>query len=123
MKFKFKFNSKLIIPLVSLFASLILVILGSKNKYCLSFGFILLGISLELFMFYLRDKMVKELSNLAEEIDKTEVDETISEEEKVYVLQQLYIRQKRITKKKKKTNILFSVCGGAIILLGFINMF
>ena len=74
-------------------------------------------------MLYLSDKMEKELSNLAQEIDETEVDETISEEERVYILQQLYKRQKNIIKKKKRTKSLFSICGGAIILLGFFNMF
>ena len=123
MKFKFKFNFKLSIALLSLFSSLLLVIIGSKNKYCLSFGFIFLGVSIELFMVYLNDKYQKELTELAEELDEVDVSEEINEEEKVYILQQLYIRQKLITKKKKRTNIVFSTCGALIALLGILNLF
>lgn len=123
MKFKFKLNSKLIIALMSLFASLIFVILGSKNKYCLSFGFIFLGCSLELFLFYLNEKYQKELTELAEEIDSVDICEDVDEMEKAYILQQHYIRQKRLTKKKRRTNIVFSICGVAIVLLGILNLF
>ena len=123
MKFKFKFNFKLIIAMLSLFSSLILVILGSKNNYCLSFGFMLLGISIELFMIYLNEKYKNELIKLAEEIDEVDTSEDLDEEEKVYILQQLYLRQKHITKKNKRTNFVFATCGALMILLGVFNLF
>ena len=120
---KFKFNFKLIIALLSLFLSLILVILGSKNKYCLSFGFIVLGVSIELFMIHLNTKYKKELIELAEEIDEVDISGELEEEEKVYILQQLYLRQKQITRKNKRTNLVFTTCGALMALLGVVNLF
>ena len=78
---KNKFNLKLTAFLVSLFLSLLLVILGGKNKYCLAFGFIMMGISLELFILYSNEKMQIELSQINEDIDEVDVSEEIEEEE------------------------------------------
>ena len=120
---KFKFNLKLTAFLVSLFISLLLVILGSNNKYCLSFGFILMGVSLAMFIWYNNEKVSKELTKVNAEIDELEIDEELNDEERVYILQQLYIRQKKLSKKKKSTLILFSICGCAIVVLGVIGLF
>jgi len=130
---KFKFNFKLTAFLVSLFLSLLLVILGSKNKYCLSFGFMLMGASLTLFVWYNNEKMQTEIENLNNEIDEieanydalaeeTDFNESV-EEERVYVLKQMYIRQNKLEKNKKKSIILFNLCGFALIILGFVGMF
>ncbi len=110
---------------MSLFASLSLIIWGSKNKYCLSFGFMLLGFFVVLFGFVLVDKFKKDLIDINQYINDIDIDidEEISEEEKVYVLQQLYITQNKITKKQKKSKILFMVCGICFVLLGIFGMF
>ena len=84
---------------------------------------VFLGVSLELFMIYLNDKYQKELVRIAQEIDEVEVSEEISEDQKVYVINQLYAIDKRLDKKRKKTNIVFSACGAIIILLGVLNLF
>ncbi len=128
---KFKINFKLTTFLVSLFLSLLLVILGSKNNYCLSFGFILMGISLLLFVLYNNEKLQKQLQDINETIDEVDQLEDESsnhdefsqeEEERLYVLKELYIAQKKINKKQKKSKILFNICGVALIILGFINL-
>ena len=120
---KFKFNFKLTAFLVSLFLSLLLLVLGGKNKYCLSFGFMALGVSLELFFWYNNEKMQNDLTEINNEIDEIEVMEDINDEEKAYVLQQLFIIKKKIEKKKRSSNIAFSICGGALIIVGFIALF
>lgn len=127
---KIKFNLKLTAFLVSLFISLLLVILGSKNKYCLSFGFILMGVSLYAFIWYMNEKIENELNELNDMIDELEsetfdeLEETDQElEERTYVLQQFYARQKQLTKKKRSVKLVFGVCGVALVILGFINLF
>lgn len=74
-------------------------------------------------MIYLNDKYQKELIKIEKEIDEVEVSEEIGEEQRVYVINQLYIRDKAIDKKRKRTNIVFSTCGAVIALLGIINLF
>ena len=143
---KFKFNFKLTAFLVSLFIGLLLVILAGNNKYCLSFGFILMGLSLSLFVWYDNEKLQKTLNELEEEIDEiqqlemeeldesfeieSENDEELDEDfdydaeiERAYVLKQLYARQKSIRKKKQSSVILFNICGIALVILGLFGMF
>ncbi len=120
---KFKFNFKLTACLVGLFLSLLLLILGSENKYCLSFGFMALGASLELFLWYNNEKMQNYLNEINQEIDDVELSEDVNDEEKAYVLQQLYITKKKIEKKKKSSNVMFSICGVALVVVGFIALF
>ena len=133
---KFQFNFKLTAFLVSLFVSLILVIVGSGNKYCLSFGFILMGLSLSLFIWYNNEKTQKTLESLEADIDYVEqydeneiVDEEHedltfeNEEERIYVLKQLYVRQNKLRKQKRKSIILFNLCGFVLVILGFVGLF
>lgn len=128
---KFKFNLKLTSFLVSLFLSLLLVILGSKNEYCLSFGFMLMGVSLILFVVYNNDKTKKALSELEQDIDElnNEIESFQSDEddeiveESTYVLKQMYLRQSKIKKNAKKSIVTFTICGFALILLGFVSLF
>ena len=108
---------------MSLFVSLALVILGSRNKYCLSFGFICLGISLILFELQINEKYKKIILQINEEIDELDADEEIEEEDKVYILQQLYIRQKQISKQQKRMKIVFPLFGISIILFTIFGMF
>ena len=120
---KFKFNFKLTAFLVSLFVSLILLILGSKNKYCLSFGFMALGVSLGLFFWYNNEKMQSYLAEVDHEIDEVETTEDLEDEDKAYVLKQLYIIKTKIEKKKKSSNIAFLICGVALVIVGFVALF
>ena len=126
---KFKFNFKLTAFLVSLFLSLIILILGNENKYCLCFGFILLGLSAALFVLFNNDKTVQTIQEIDKEIE--ELDEEFAEfegneeiqEERTYVLQQLYLRQNRLIKRKRKVAITFYLCAGLLILLGIVGIF
>ena len=123
---KRKFNFKLTIFLVSLFLGLLLTILGSKNSYCLSFGLIVLGISLALFVWYNDEQTTKSLSELEQEIDEitsVDIEDEELEKERIYILGRLLIAQKKLIKKKKSVLITFSLCGFALIVLGFINIF
>ena len=127
---KFKFNLKLTAFLVSLFLSLLLVILGSKNQYCLAFGFILMGISFGFFIWFNNEKIEIALQDTENQIDVLEDEENeyeelmgLSDNEREYMAQQLYFAQIKLQKKKKSTSIMFSICGVALIILGFIAMF
>lgn len=120
---KFKFNLKLTIFLVSLFVSLLLIVLGSKNKYCLSFGFMLLGASLIVFLTYAKEKIQNSLNELSQDIDEIDVNEEISEEDKVYIMKELFIRQKQLSKKKISLNIVFCLCGFMLVVFGLISLF
>lgn len=119
---KFKFNFKLTAFLVSLFIGLLLLILGNKSEYCLSFGFIIVGLSLALFIWYFNEKLDMELITTAQAIDEIEESEEQSNET-VYILQQLYIKQKKLLKSKRSTFILFSLSGFALVVLGLFNLF
>lgn len=126
---KFKFNFKLTAFLVSLFLSLIILILGNKNQYCLCFGFILLGLSAALFVYYNNDKTTQTIEEINKEVD--ELDEEFAQfedneeiqEERAYALQQLYLRQNRLMKRKRKVSVTFYLCAGLLILLGIIGFF
>ena len=72
---KKKFNLKLTAFLVSLFISLMIIILGNKNPYCLSFGFVFMSVSMVLYVLYNNEKTTKtilELDNAIDELDETE---------------------------------------------------
>lgn len=129
---KFKFNFKLTIFLVSLFVGLLLLILGNANKYCLSFGFIVSGLSLELFVWYYLEKLEQYSNDINTQIDEIEAEEIefddeeleeLKEEETVYALKQLYIAQKKIKKKKRSVKILFTLCGALLAIIGVVGMF
>ena len=86
-----------------------------------------------LFVVYNNEKMQKEIENLTNEIDnyeakydelaeQTDYDENF-EEDRVFVLKQLYVRQKKLEKNKKKSVILFNLCGLALIVMGFMGLF
>lgn len=123
---KRKFNFKLTIFLVSLFLGLLLTILGGKSYYCLSFGLIMLGISLALFVWYNDEQTTKNLGEIEQEIDEitsVDIEDEELEKERIYILGQLLTAQKKLIKKKKSVLITFSLCGFALVVLGFINLF
>lgn len=108
---------------MSFFASLSMVIWGSKNKYCLSFGFILLGISIILVSGIIKERMEKELIEINDKINAVDLDEELDMEDKVYILKQLYMAQKKSTKNIKKGKFVFLIGGICMILLGIFGMF
>ncbi len=118
-----KINAKLTAFLVSLFIGLLLLILGSKVKLCFSFGFIVLGISLGLFVLYSHEKTQRTLIEVNEKLEQASEDEELTDEDKVYVLAQLGFQQKQLNKQQKRINLLFSITGIVLIIAGFVNMF
>ena len=70
-------------------------------------------------------QVLNEIDELEAEYDQMdnmqEYDDSF--EERVYVLKQMYIRQNKLEKSKKKTIILFNLCGIAFIILGFAGIF
>lgn len=120
---KFKFNLKLTAFLVSLFIGLLLVILGNRSIYCLSFGFIFIAISLEFFVYYANEKTSKSISELKQEIDEVDADEELDNEDKVYILKQLYLRERKLSKSKKRVSIVFSICALSLVILGIVGIF
>jgi hypothetical protein len=128
---KFKFNLKLTIFLVSLFVSLLLLILGGANKFCLSFGLMALGGAMFAFLWYNMEKIqnalietnekINEFDEI-EEVDTGEVSE-VEIEERVYVEKALYSHQKFLNKKKRSLAIMFGMCGFALIVFGFFVLF
>ena len=99
---KFKFNYKLTISLVSLFISLLLIILGNKNYYCLSFGFIIMGLAIAFYAMYKTDKfneVILEINNEIDELDK-EDNYTITQLKKEKTTSKLFPRKYSEIKKK-----------------------
>ena len=116
---KKKFNLKLTIVLVSLFISLLTIILGNKNQYCLSFGFIFLGLTLFLVGNYSCSKIDETSKKIDEEIEETDK----TDEESEYVLKELNKVRNQLDKKKKSTKLMFSLCAVLLILAGFVGFF
>ena len=131
---KFKFNFKLTAFLVSLFISLLIIILGNKNKYCLSFGFAMLGFALVIFVMYNNEKTDKTIEEVDAQIDElsqeyTDLDEEddlngeVLEENYAYSIKQLYIRRSKLLKRKKKVVITFYLCAALLVLFGIVGIF
>lgn len=109
---KFKFNYKLTISLVSLFVSFLLIILGSKNKYCLSFGFILMGVAIAFYAIYKTEKFNETIIEISNEIEETNEEDTFS-------LTQLNKERKRFVSQKKRFNFVFYLCAFLLVIVGF----
>ena len=108
----FKFNLKLTISLVSLFVSLLLIIIGNKNNYCLSFGFILMGVAIAFYAMFKTEKFnetLLEINNDIEELDK----------EDEFELKQLNRERKRFTAQKRRFNFTFYLCAFLLVIVGF----
>jgi len=113
---KKKLNLKLTACLVSLFVSLLLIILGNKNNYCLSFGFILMGAALALYAMNKGEQIDSSIIEVANEIEETPI-------ENVFAQQQLAIEMKKLKKQKSKLNITFYLCAALLVIVGFSFMF
>lgn len=118
-----KFNIKLAVFLVGLFSSLIFLIVGSNNKYCLSFGFVLLGISLATYIVYNNDKTAKNIQELDLKIEEIDLDKDLDEDRKDYVVQELYKCRGQFAKQKKKTTICFGLGAFLFVIIGVLFLF
>ena len=118
-----KLNLKLTAFLVSLFIGLMLIILGSKVKICFSFGFMVVGFSLVIYVLYSAEKTQKFMIDVHEKLEQSSENDEFTEDEKIYVLTQLSLQQKRLKKQQKRINILFSTTAFLLIIMGFVNMF
>ena len=107
--------------------SLIIIILGNKNKYCLSFGFLLLAVSMVLFALYDKEKTQKTIDELDVEIEDMENElENLPEEEfeeRVYVIKQLYVRSGKLLKRKKSGSLAFYLFAGFLVLFAIFGIF
>lgn len=86
----------------------------------------MLGISLALFVWYNDEQTTKNLGEIEQEIDEitsVDIEDEELEKERIYILGQLLTAQKKLIKKKKSVLITFSLCGFALVVLGFINLF
>ena len=113
---KKNFNLKLTLSLVSLFVSLLLIILGNKNTYCLSFGFILLGIALAIYAMNKAEQIDSAIIEVANEIEETPI-------ENVFAQQELAIEMKKYKKQKSKLNVTFYLCAVLLVIVGITFMF
>ncbi len=124
---KIKLNAKLTAFLVSLFISLIIIILGNKNKYCLSFGFVALAVSMVIFAKYNKERTQKMLDEIDNEIEELEESlENATEEEAddiIYSVKQLYIRSGKLLKRKKTGSLAFYLFAGFLVLFAIIGIF
>lgn len=105
---------KLICFFASLILGIILLILGNKNKYCLSFGTMLIGVSFVTFAFFKDEVFKQDLEKFNNEIESEEYE--IDENE-----------YKKITKKaKRKKNFafcMFLLAGAVLFFAGIITLF
>ena len=112
---KKKFNYKLTISLVSLFISLLLLILGNKNNYCLSFGFILMGVAIAFYAFQKSEKFDETLVEIDNDIQEIDEKDTFS-------ILQLQKEKKKFIKQKKRFNFVFYLCAILLVVVGFASI-
>ena len=113
---KKNFNLKLTAFLVSLFIALILIIAGNKNKYCLSFGFMLLSLSIVLYIMYKTEMLDKAIIEVSNEMDETEP-------EKIFELQQLIKEKKKLTSQRNRLNVVFYSSAALLFVIAIAFMF
>ena len=111
---KKKFDFKLTAILVSLFIGFLLLVLGNKNKYCLSFGFIVLGISVVLYGLNKRNQ----LKNLIAKYD-TALDE---ESENAALIIELAKQRNKLTRQKNFTCSMICFFGILLVIGGFVGL-
>ena len=63
------------------------------------------------------------LIEVSEKLEQAYDDKELPEEERLYVLAELGLQQKRLNKQQKRINLLFSITGAVLIVAGFVNMF
>ena len=113
---KKKFDFKLTAFLVSLFIGLLIVILGNKNDYWLSFGFIVLGLSMGIYVMFKSTEIndaIKELEDQLEELSAQEE----------FQMKQIIKAQNKLKRQRRSVNFVFYTCGVMFIVLGVVNLF
>ena len=104
---------------MSLFIGLILVLIGTKVKLCLSFGLILFGIGAFLYSWHKTEQSNEIQKEVALELQNYDVDK---QEDKAIVNE-----LKRIQKEDKKSSRRIVVCfvlfGAMMVILGLVSCF
>jgi len=113
---KKKINFKLTFTLVSLFVGFLLIVLGNKNKYCLSFGLIFLAVALLIYISDKFNKIKQQLTEIEILIDETDVED-------FDVLMELSNQQKILKKQKNFTSIMCVLFAVFLIVVAIINLF
>ena len=113
---KKKINFKLTFTLVSLFIGFLLIVLGNKNKYCLSFGLIFLAIALLIYLLGKYQQINQALIELETAIDETNVED-------FDVLMELSNQKKTLKKQKNFTCVMCFLFALMLIVAAFINLF
>lgn len=113
---KIKFNLWLTISLVSLFISVLLLILDNQNKYCQFFSLILLAVAIVSLCQY----RVKAIDKLRREIDDTLNYELEVDDEEFLPLSKDYVDLK---KKKIKINIFAYLFALLLLIAGIFCLF
>lgn len=109
---KKKFDLKLTAFLVSLFIGLLIVILGNKNQYLLSFGFVVIGFSLILFAMF----KTAEINAVVNEL-QIELESLKPEEE--FKVKEIAKSQAKLASQRRKVNFVFYAAATLLIVLAF----
>lgn len=112
---KKNFDFRLTIFLVSLFIGLLLIILGNKNNYCLSFGLLILGVSLGLYSTQRTAKMDKLLAEIQDDIEDTPEDDK-------FTMRELNKLKKKVKKQRRSIVVSFMSMAIVLIILGITLM-
>ena len=108
---------------MSLFISLLVLVLGNKNHYCLCFGFVLLGLSFAVYVLYNEEKTSITIAEIYKQIEEIENNESLNEDDLSYALQELYLREAKLLKRKKKVAFTFYLSAALFVLLGIVGIF
>ena len=111
-----KFDLKLTAFWVSLFIGFGLLILGNKDKYCLSFGFIALAGALALYAMYKTNKLKDMQKDVDLAMEETPLEDT-------YALKELYHIKTKIKKNLRSISIVFYLTAVLFFVLGVANLF
>lgn len=113
---KRKINFKLTFILVSLFIGFLLIVLGNKNKYCLSFGFIALAVALIIYVVDKFQSINKKIIEIDIQIDETNVEDV----DTIMALSEY----KQNLKKQKNFACIMSFCFAVLlIVVALVNLF
>ena len=83
----------------------------------------LLGVSLALFIVYNNEKTEKQAKELDDNIEKVDDDAELDEDDKDYVVQELYKCKGHLAKQKKKTIICFGLGAFLFFMVGVLFLF
>ena len=81
----------------------------------------LLVLSIAIFVLYNDEKTAQTIVEIDEQI--AELDNNETEDDQAFMLQELYVRQAKLLKHKKKVSVVFYLCAAMFVLLGFVAIF